>query len=267
MPRQPATFSGRLLLAVLAIQDASACRAPTHSAAGAPSDWSSVTDRGVTLTYQPPDGQTARRLLDFALTARDSVERFFGERIAGDYEVRVFPDRAGFNRRFESIGITPQCWMIARASRQSLELLSPRVWTAEGCGHDGSDSIAIRRIIAHETVHLHHARVSEAPEVNAVAELKWFNEGVAVFASGQFDEGARQEAATAAARGDIGSLALIGQGTAVYSVGGSLAAFIEHAYGRAALREALRAIATPELLDRLGTDESALLAAWTAWMR
>jgi len=211
-----------------------------------------------------PDRTQAGNLLAVGEVARRQIESFTGEAIT-DFDLRIYPDRAQFEAYWREIGFRPQCWMIARATRTGIEMLAPRVWAAERCGHDGGSSIEVQRVVSHEAMHVFHARVNPLPEVNHLAGLKWLNEGVAVYSAQQLDASMRNQAAQFAS-GDLAgvSLSSLGLNAVGYSVGGSIAEFIDQAYGRTALLHALRAPSTTAVLDTLQVSEAGLLASWKA---
>jgi hypothetical protein len=228
-------------------------------------EWIIVQGEGVRLYYKSPDRLGAGGLLEVGEAARRQIELFAGEPIAGDFDLRIYPDRAQFEAYWREIGFTPQCWMIARATRSGIEMLTPRVWAAEGCGHDGGNSTEVQQVVTHEAMHVCHARVNPLPEVNNVGSLKWFTEGIAVYSAQQVNASMRSQAAQFAS-GDLTgvSLSSLGPTSVGYSVGGSIAEFIDQVYGRAAMLRALRAPSTPAVLDTLHVSEADLLVSWKA---
>jgi len=228
-------------------------------------EWTMVQGDGVRLYHKSPDRTQAASLLAVGEAARRQIESFTGEAFADDFDLRIYPDREEFEAYWREVGFTPQCWMIARATRTGIEMLAPRAWAADGCGHDGGNSTEVQRVMSHEAMHVYHARVNLLPEVNHVAGLKWLNEGVAVYSAQQLDASMRNQAAQFAA-GDLAGVSLSSLGlTAVgYAVGGSIAEFIDQSFGRAALLHALRAPSTTAVLDTLNISESRLLLSWKA---
>ena len=229
------------------------------------SDWIVAQGDGVRLYHKSPDRAQAGNLLAVGEAARRQIESFAGEAITGDFDFRIYPDRDQFEAYWREIGFTPQCWMIARATRTGIEMLAPRVWAAEGCGHDGGNAIEVQKVVIHEAMHVLHARVNPLPEVNHLAGLKWLNEGVAVYAAQQLDGSMRNQAIQFAS-GDLSgvSLSSLGLNAVGYAVGGSIAEFIDQTYGRLALLHALRAPSTTAVLDTLQVSEAGLLASWKA---
>ena len=232
---------------------------------GGSGDWILVQGNGVRLYHKSPDRAQSRNLLAVAEVARQQIESFTGEAIAGDFDVRIYPDREQFEAYWREVGFTPQCWMIARVTRTGIDMLAPRVWAADGCGHDGANTTEVQQVMSHEAMHVFHARVNPLPEVNHLASLKWLNEGVAVYSAEQLDASMRSQAAQFAA-GDLSgvSLSSLGLTSVGYSVGGSIAEFIDQSYGRTTLLHALRAPSTTAVLDTLHISEPGLLASWKA---
>ena len=231
----------------------------------AESEWIVAEGVGVRLYYKSPDRQRAGALLDIGEEARRQIGVFAGSPITGNFDLRVYPDREEFEAYWRESGFTPQCWMIARATRVGIEMLAPRVWAAEECGHDGGNATELQRVVTHEAMHVLHARVNPLPEVNHLGSLKWFNEGIAVYSSQQLNASMRSQSAQFAS-GDLTgvSLSSLGLTSVGYSVGGSITEYIDQTYGRAAVLRALRAPSTPAVLDSLHVSEAALLTGWKA---
>jgi hypothetical protein len=161
------------------------------------------------------------------------------------------------------------CWMVGAADDHTLVLLSPGVWdTDEACEHDPDDAGHVRRLIAHEAVHVYHGQVNPSDDLGLLEEIGWFIEGLATWASGQLetDHAGRAAEALAAGAGPR-DLATAWSGSYRYGVCGSLVAFIDDRWGRPVLRRAMEVISQAGLLGLLDTDEETFLADWQAWVK
>jgi hypothetical protein len=157
----------------------------------------------------------------------------------------------------------PQCWEIAAAWATELDLLSPRLWSRDACGHDPADTTHIRNVLAHEVMHVLHGQLGGHPNLGSMANAQWFTEGLAVYVSGMLDV---DYAGAAQARLDAGfaprTLAEVWSDRANYPLSGSIVRYIDRRYGRAALRDLLGARSTATILSRLGVGEAELLTGW-----
>ncbi len=175
---------------------AASCFACGHPAE--PTDWIVLENAGARVEFQARDQSRAAGWLTQATAAASRTAAFFGQAIGEPYSIRVYPDRTSFEAWWRDTGFQPACWMIARATRLRVEILSPRLWAAEGCGLAEAEA---GQIIAHELVHVLHGRSNPLNEVNFITSLKWFNEGVAVYVAGQLNDGMRARARTISATG------------------------------------------------------------------
>jgi hypothetical protein len=229
--------------------------------------WRSVQDAGITVDYKAVDAAYAPEILGHALSARTSVEFFFQRSLTGPVTVRVFPDRSSLTAywrvAWNQPDLDPQCWMIASADNQVAVLLAPRVWSNAACGHNGANTEYVKRIVAHEIVHVLHRRVNPSPAFVGQNDLWWFVEGVAVLGSGQLDNAARSQVRAQLINGYTPSTpqsALTAQNG--YNLVGSMAHYIDSRYGRDVLSDLLRAGSESELLERLGASRAQFLQSW-----
>lgn len=198
------------------------------------------------------------------------VAGYFGERFLREYQVRLFDDRQAFADWTEGrFGFRADaCWMVALGVGDTLALLRPETWREQACEHDPDDERHVRRIIAHELVHVFHGQHQADPDFNGMDEYGWFLEGLAVYVSGQYDAARAAQAREAIARGEIpDALQRVWSGQARYALAGSLVAYIEQRYGRKTIVSLLPVNSTTEALSRLGLSERELLDAWTNWLR
>ena len=216
---------------------------------------------GVVVEFQAVDSVWAPIVHAEGVAGRENAVRFFGSPLAGELRIAVFPDRATLTTHWRRLwGSAPECWMIASGDAAGVVLLSPGAWARDSCGHDGQDAVRRSRITFHEVVHVHHAQHNPAWGFTA-SGLSWLMEGLAVYASGQLDDGARSivRAEALAGRGPTALREVVPAG---YAFAGSLVAFVDHRYGREALLDLLDETHEAAVLQRLAASEAELLAGW-----
>lgn len=217
----------------------------------------------------PPDSAMAATLEGDARAGATLAESFFGAPFPRPVAVRVFPDRASFDRHLRDAWgmVDVACWMVGGAEEGGLVLLSPRVWREEACDHDPADAAHLRDLIAHELIHVYHMQVNATDAFDGVDGLDWLVEGVATWASGQLERShmarAREAVATGAAPATLGDA---WSGPYRYGVAGSLAAFVGERVGAEGRRALLEATTLAEVLRAVGLSEEELLAEWAAWV-
>jgi hypothetical protein len=229
-----------------------------------------VVSSPIRIEADAEDGDLVARLTGYAQSGAERVESFFGAPFPGPVRVRIFPDRSAMDAYMrEAWGMDETaCWMVGGAEEEGLILLSPRVWREEACDHDPDDETHARDLVAHELVHVYHMQHSPSDAFDGVEGLDWFVEGLATYASGQYErfhvERAREAVATGAAPE---RLADAWTGPYRYGVSGSLVAYLESRIGRAEVTRLLGATRLEEVLAAAGMSESELLAAWAEWVR
>lgn len=253
----------RALAAAMLSAACTASQAPTQSPSG---EWLTLFNEHTTVEYQRADTAAATQALAYTTAARAQLESYFGATFPAKITVHLYSSRASFDDMWRSIGVSPQCWMIARGGREFVGELSPRLWQTDSCGHDGGNTTHVQQIMTHEMVHVLHAHLNASPDINGVQDVKWFNEGVAWLAAGQFDASERARIVTMLRSGfapaRIAELWVLP--TPDYSLGASLTAYIDATYGRPATRALLAARTTTEILAMLGVSETELLNQWRA---
>lgn len=222
------------------------------------------------FTLHPPSGEAtpAIRTITAGLAqGRDRIEAFFGQPFLRDFDVRVFATRAELDAHWRTAWKMPElrteCWMVASGTASELAILSPDAWSKEACEHDPADVAHLNGLLAHELVHVYHAQHNPRPDFDGLDAIAWFAEGLAVFASGQLEEGHQATAEEAIAKGLApAALSAAWTGKYRYGVSGSLVRFVDRRVGRPALFAMLGATSDAELLARLELSEAELLAAW-----
>jgi hypothetical protein len=123
-------------------------------------------------------------------------------------------------------------------------------------------------LVAHEAVHVFPGQVNPSEDLGLLEDLGWFIEGLATYASGQFESSHTDRAREAVAAGVVPKrMNEAWSGPFRYGVAGSMAAFIDHQWGRQTLRDALTLTSQAALLNLLGTTEPAFLEEWESWVR
>ena len=202
-------------------------------------------------------------------TARRVATTFFTAAPLQPYSISIYPDRTSLTDHWRVAWQFPsfqaECWLIAAAWATELDLLSPRVWSRDACGHDAGNLTHIRNVLAHEVVHVLHGQLGQHANLGSLLNAQWFTEGLAMYISGMLDV---DYAGVVQARLDAGfaprTLAEVWNDGANYPLSGSIVRYIDRRYGRAALRDLLTARSTSTILTRLGVGEAELLTAWRA---
>lgn len=225
------------------------------------------------LVVEPADAAVAADVRVEADGAIARIEGFFGAPFVRPFLLWVFGDRARLDAHWGAAWHQPdlhtECWMIGMGLADELSILSPTAWKAEACDHDPAKPSELRGLIAHELVHTYHQQRNPtvATDDAAAEAIAWFVEGLAVFVSGQLDDGHLAPARDAIASGAAPTrLADAWSGTYRYGVSGSLVAYVDATWGRAVLIELLAATTPDQILARLGVDEATLLARWQVWV-
>lgn len=203
------------------------------------------------------------------VSARETIEGFFGLPFAGPVTVTLAANRKEFDAVFPAewgMGET-QCWMVGTAVADWFALLTPAAWADQACEHDAGDAGHVQELVTHELVHAFHGQHNPTRDFTGMDDIGWFVEGLAVYVAGQLDDPRRAGAADAIANGAApAELEAAWSGKYRYGVSGSLVAYIDQTFGRETLVNLLGATTEAEILGRLGTSEDALLADWAAWV-
>lgn len=261
--------SALVLLALLAPGAALPGRPLAASGPGGeagPAGWASLEKDGLTVRYAPADAGTATDVLAAVASGRKTVEAFFGKGFARPFVVSVFPGRAEltefWRKEWKASEFSPECWMVASGSAETLALLSPRLFRTEACEHDPADAGATRLLLTHELVHVYHSQASPSPDFD-LEEIAWFVEGLATFVSGQLDDGRLARAREAVGKGEgPKKLSEAWSGKNRYGFAGSLVAYVDGCFGRATTVALLAETSAAGVLGRLGVSEEQLLDGW-----
>jgi len=217
------------------------------------------------MRFSAPDTSAAGEIVTLLDTGRRRIASFFDQPFVEPVTVEICPDRAAFTATFPpEWGLEEtQCWMVATGVADRLTILSPRVWREQACEHDPDDVQHVEGIVIHELVHVYHGQYNPTRDFTGAEELGWFIEGVAVYVSGQLDEGHVAPAQEALELGLAPeSLETAWSGKYRYGVCGSLVHYLDATCGRRRLTEMLGSTSQQQLLEIAGLTELELLASW-----
>jgi hypothetical protein len=201
-----------------------------------------------------------------AAAAADQVQRFFGASFPDPIHFQVVPSRGAFERAVAKFGVGPtECWMVGLGTADLMVLLSRSAWATQACDHDPHDLPAVRRLIAHELIHVYHGQFNPSRDFSGLDDLDWFVEGLAVFGSGQLTDDRLGAMHAAILAGQFpASLSKVWTGPNRYGFAGSIARYVDQTWGRATTVRLLKVRSTAEALALLGTTETSLLEGWRA---
>ena len=259
---RPTTLFGAISLAATA-----GCQQPTSSAPA--HEWLTVTVGGLSIRAVRADSALVPFVRDAIRNGESVATTFFTAPPLEPYSISIYPDRTTLTDRWRVAwqfpSFQPECWLIAAAWATELDLLSPRVWSRDACGHDADNLTHIRNVLAHEVVHVLHGQLGQHANLGSLLNAQWFTEGLAVYISGMLDV---DYAGAVQARLGAGfaprTFAEVWNDGANYPLSGSIVRYIDRKYGRTALRDMLTARSTSTILTRLGIGEAELLTAWRA---
>ena len=256
-----------ILFSAIALAVTAGCKQPTSSA---PADeWLTVTGGGLSIRAVRADSGLVPFVRDAIRDGESNATTFFTVPPLQPFSISLYPDRTTLTERWRIAwqfpSFQPECWLIAAAWATELDVLSPRVWSRDACGHDARDQTHIRNVLAHEVVHVLHGQLGQHANISSLLNAQWFTEGLAVYISGMLD---MEYAGAVRARLDAGfaprTFAEVWNDRANYPLSGSIVRYIDRRYGRPALRDLLTARSTTAILTRLGVGEAELLTAWRA---
>lgn len=230
-------------------------------------DWITKKQKGYTLMYIAADQQeiTAyQQLLDLGV---NTVEAFFNAPFKKEFDVYVHPNRhsmdSSWQKDWKMPDFTSQCWMVASGVANRLDMIAPGRWDKEACEHSYTDTQKTQQLIAHELVHVYHGQINASPDFSNTEGIDWFVEGLAAYASGQCDTSRMMAVRNAvSAHTQPARLDSFWTGNLKYGLSGSVVMYIDKKYGRNTLKELLPFSKKAELLLRLHTSETELIAGW-----
>lgn len=221
------------------------------------------------LDFHSSGGAAAEQVRPMAKAGIIQVEQFFGAPYKTPVSFVLADNRKEFNAAFPAEwGLTEtQCWMVGLGYDKQMVLLSPAAWTTEACDHDPKDQAHTQGIITHELAHVYHGQYNHTGDFTGMDDMGWWVEGLAVYASSQMTSERWVQARSAALSAQSPTqLESVWNGDAKYGLAGSLIAYIDDTYGRAAIVAMLTMTKEAEILDYLKVDEATLLAKWKSWL-
>ena len=98
-------------------------------------DWIREEDNGFSLVYTVEDKEHIALYRSILKSGMLHIESSLGGPFRHAFEVRIHPDRASLDRRWQSDwsmpGFKSECWMLASGVASGMDLLSPGVWKTE----------------------------------------------------------------------------------------------------------------------------------------
>lgn len=234
--------------------------------------WKSIDFNKYTLYYTVADEANTAEYTGFLNEGVQTAESFFGQPFKHRFSVYIHPHRSSLDSAWrvdwKEPDLRSECWMVASGVASKLDLISPGVWDGEACEHSYTDTLATRRLITHELVHVYHGQWNKSPDFSDVQGIDWFVEGLATYASGQCDT-TRIRAVKQAIIGNAIPPSLDGfwSGKLKYGLSGSLVMYLDHTYGRKMVIELLPMNTRSGILKALGVSEAELLGAWSLFVK
>jgi hypothetical protein len=219
------------------------------------------------LHYDLIDNQEASRITLWLNQGQQNIIQFFGTDFKRNFNVYLFSNRDSLDKQWQKDwnmpGFKSQCWMVASGIAHRLDILSPRKWSTQACEHDAKDTVATKKIIFHEIIHVFNGQHNPSPTFENIVNIDWFVEGVAVYASGQLDEKRYKSCRDFIIdKGGPNALSEIWKGENKYGLAGSLVKYIDNNFGRTTLVHFLSLTTATEMLDYLKISEEELISKW-----
>lgn len=219
------------------------------------------------LHYDSIDNQQAKQIELWLYQGQKVIEGFFNKGFENKFDVYVFSERDSLDKQWQKDwnmpGFKSECWMVASGIAHRLDILSPRIWKTQACEHDNNDTIATKKLIIHELVHVFHGQNNPSPTFENIENIDWFVEGLAVYVSGQLDEVRLKRAKSYILdKGAPIKLADIWNGEHKYGFAGSIVKFIDDKYGREVLVKLISYTKLTEILNTLNISEKELMKEW-----
>ncbi|MCD4691792.1 MAG: hypothetical protein K8R79_02665 [Calditrichales bacterium] len=219
------------------------------------------------IHYDSIDNKQAEQIEHWLNQGQKDIEGFFNKGFEKKFDVYIFSERDSLDKQWQKDWNMPdfksQCWMVASGIAYRLDILSPRIWKTQACEHDNNDTIAIKKLIIHELVHVFHGQHNPSPTFENIENIDWFVEGLAVYVSGQLDDGRLKRAKSHILdNGAPNKLADIWKGKHKYGFAGSIVKFIDDKYGREVLVKLITFTKATEILNTLSISEKELIKEW-----
>lgn len=247
--------------------------------------WQVSENQHFTLHYTAPDSGLVPILTETLTRGVAENSAFFGQPFPRRFDVWCFPDRAALDRQWQhdwgDSTFQSACWMVASGVAQRLDLLSPRVWATQACDHgvpvvaagagatfrNEKEAKEFQRLFTHELTHVYHGQHCRVPDFAGLDALGWWIEGLATYASGQFDSTRLARVKTLVQEGKApAQLDQFWSGSQRYGLSGSVVAALDAHFGRSVLLSLLPLDSPAEVFKALGLKEEEVLRIWNEYL-
>ncbi len=231
-----------------------------------------VKDYGhYTLMYTSADQSNVDNYNNLLENGFRSAEAFFKSSFKNKFTIIIHPGRHSLDSTWQVDWKMPEfkseCWMVASGMATKLDMISPALWEKEACEHNYSNKESTQQLVTHELVHVYHGQANKSPDFTNVEGIDWFVEGLATFASGQFDSKRIDMVKEAIRSGKVPTcLDDFWTGKLKYGLAGSMVMFIENKYGWPKFKELLPFTKKSEILSLLQITEPDLLKEWESYI-
>lgn len=219
------------------------------------------------IQYNNQDRDNIKAYNKLIKKGKHETEAFFNTEYKHRFAVVVHLNRHSLDSTWQKDWNMPdfksECWMVASGVGHKLDLISPHAWKSEACEHRYEDALKTQQLITHELIHVYHGQINKSPDFSDTDGVDWFVEGLATYASGQYDS-----TRTAAVKKILQdntypkSLDDFWKGKNKYGLSGSMLRYIDLFYGREKLISLLPLNNKADILAALNTTETALIDAW-----
>jgi len=219
------------------------------------------------IYYDALDEQQAEQIVPWLNQGQKDINQFFDSGFKKKFEVFIFSERDSLDLQWQKDwnmpGFKSECWMVASGIAHRLDILSPRIWETQACEHSNEDTLATKKLMVHELVHVFHGQHNPSPTFENVDNIDWLVEGLAVYASGQLDKEQYERAKNfMLVEEGPNSLANIWKGEHKYGLAGSMVKFIDDTYGRKMVVQLIGFTQVNEVLGSLQISEEELIRQW-----
>lgn len=228
---------------------------------------SNKTNEKFKIFLSSTDEKQREDYLQYVKSGIQNCERFFTASFKNEFNVIVHPSRKSMDSTWQVEWKMPdfksECWMVASGVANKLDLLSLQKWSTESCEHNAEDKSAVSNLIAHEIIHVYHGQIHPTPDFSQAEGIDWLVEGLATYASGQYDEKRKSDLLKHYENNALpNSLDNFWKGKMKYGLSGSMIAFIDKKYGRKKLIDLCRLEKKADVLKSLNTNEEILIKEW-----
>lgn len=224
-----------------------------------------------TIDFTAVDKKNIKDYARFFDNGLQVVNNFFQSKLKPGFHIVVHPNRPSLDSTWQKDWNMPnfksECWMVASGVGSKLDLISPKVWDKESCEHSYSDTRKTQQLITHELVHVFHGQLNVSSDFSNVESIDWMVEGLAVYASGQFDSIRMKDVLSMVVENKVPeSLDDFWKGKSKYGLSGSMVMYIDKKFGRESLKQLLRYNKKTDILVALQKTEKELLGEWKNYM-